>query len=255
MGKENVVSFGHPDEEKQFFKLHNKFFQILPNLQLATDAAINKKKALLSKVDMLIGVFANICLDDFSAIVLLCLHGFGDQAYSLIRGMYERLVTARYLHLHPEEVDAFWSFHIVKLRKLGFDDLMQKLDPTGELLESFVKTKDGNGKKRLQDNWLTIDFVSMAQQVGLGEHIRLAYRIPLEFAHPSVHGILQWLEVRDGSFYVREKSSGESREIVLPIAHLFVIEVLRLQIEHFSLDGDEPVFQQTLNDYMDVWKK
>jgi hypothetical protein len=58
----------------------------------------------------------------------LSVHGFGDDAYSLSRGMYERLVLSRHFHLHPDDVDAFWDFHLVKLRKLGLEDLLHKLD-------------------------------------------------------------------------------------------------------------------------------
>jgi hypothetical protein len=96
----------------------------------------------------------------------------------------------------------------------------------------------------------------MANEVGLGEHVRHAYRIPLEFAHPSVQGILQWLQVReDGGFEIKDRSDSYSVEMVLPIAHLLAIEVLRVQIEHFGLNGDDPVFQQCLRDFEEVWKQ
>lgn len=255
MENKYTVEFGRPDEKERFVNIHERFFERLENLQKAIDVAFFKDNVSLEKVDLVVSVFGHICIDDFSGILLLCMHGFGDQAIAILRGMYERLVVARYLHLNPNEVDAFWNFHVVKVSKMGFNDILKKIDASGEVLDSFKVTKGGAGKKQLQNSWTNIDFVSMANKVGLGEHIRNAYRLPLEFAHPSVQAILECLEQRDGGINVKDEPRRNTAEIAFPIAHFFIIEVLRLQIEHFGLDGDDPVFQQCLKDYMYIWKE
>ena len=104
-------------------------------------------------------------------------------------------------------------------------------------------------------NLLACVWMSCNESVN-GVHVRHAYRLPLEFAHPSVHGILQWLDVReDGGFDVKNEPNRYSVEMVLPIAHLLAIEVLRVQIEHFNLDANEPVFQQCLRDFEEAWPR
>jgi len=251
-----MIDFGRLDEKEKLLHRYSKFFETLPNLQNAIDKIFNRRNALMERADILISVLGNICFENFSAILLLSLHGFGDDAFSLVRGMYERLVLSRHFHLHPDDVDTFWDFHLVKLRKLGLEDLLNKLDPSGNALDRFVGLHPHTGKKTLQRNWTTIDFVTMANEVGLGEHVRHAYRIPLEFAHPSVQGILQWLEAReDGGLEIKDRPDSYSVEMVLPIAHLLAIEVLRVQLEHFRLNADDPIFQQCLKDFEEAWKK
>jgi hypothetical protein len=251
-----MIDFGRPHEKEELLQRHKKFFNSLENIQKAIDLTFNRQGELMERADILIVILGNICFENFSAIMLLCLHGFGDDAFSLVRGMYERLVLSRHFNLHPEDVEAFWEFHLVKLRKLGLDDLLNKLDPSGNAIDRFIATHPHTGKKIMQRNWTKIDFVAMANEVGLGVHVRHAYRLPLEFAHPSVHGILQWLEVReDGGFDVKNEPNRYSVEMVLPIAHLLAIEVLRVQIEHFNLDANEPVFQQCLRDFEEAWPR
>ncbi len=52
-------------------------------------------------------------------ILLLCGNGYGVGAMKILRGMYERLVTGRYLDAHPEETDTFFDFYHVSQYKLA----------------------------------------------------------------------------------------------------------------------------------------
>lgn len=166
--------------------------------------------------------------------------------------MYERLVTARYLHLNPGMADAFWDYHVVKLSKLDLGDIVKTLDPEGEVMKSFKVAKPGGGRARLKNSWADLDFVRMAEEVGLGEHVQKAYRLPLEFAHPSVTAILQLLEFEGGSLTIKDlEPQRDMAEIAFPLAHFFILEVLRVQVEHFGLE--DPIFRRCVDDYVYVW--
>lgn len=47
---------------------------------------------------------------DGTSILLLGMNGYGFGAQKILRGMYERAVTAAFLHRHPDQVDAFLDF-------------------------------------------------------------------------------------------------------------------------------------------------
>jgi hypothetical protein len=51
--------------------------------------------------------------------MLLCGNGHGFAGMKLLRGMYERAVTARYIHLYPDSADDFLDFHWITRRKLA----------------------------------------------------------------------------------------------------------------------------------------
>ncbi len=246
-----TVEFGRPEEREHFINIHVRFFERFDNLQAALYAAFVKVNAPLDKIDIVVLALGNICVDDFSEILLLCANGFGNGSLKILRGMYEKLVVARYLHIHPEEVDAFWNFHAVKLSKMQFADILKKIDPDGKQLDQFKVAPKRGGRKRLQSSWTKKDFVCMANEVGLGEHVRNAYYLPLEFAHPSVHSILTKLEAEDGALNVKDgEPQRDTAEIAFPIAYFLILEVLRLQIEHFGLNSDDPIFQRCIDDYI-----
>jgi DNA protecting protein DprA len=244
------VELGRPEEQARFVKKYRRFFERLPNLQKALDAAFIKVNARLSNLDIAVLTLGRNCVDDFNEILLLCGNGFGAGGLTILRGMYEKLVVAYYLHLNPEVVDAFWDYHIVKLSKLKLDDVAQKIDPGGIILERFKASRTGEDKKRIQSSWSDPDFVSMANKVGLGEHLRNAYHLPLEYAHPSVTSILSALESHGHGVTVKDNEpQRELSEIAFTLAYFFTLEVLRLQVEHFNLDDKTLVLQQCVEDF------
>jgi hypothetical protein len=250
MASKFKVEFGRPKERKYFISAHERFFERFQNLQKALDVAFIKENASLSNPDIVVIALSELCVDDFSELLLLCGNGFGHGALKILRGMYERLVTARYLHLHPDEVDAFWKFHAVKLHKMELEGVLKKIDPDGKILDSFKVSR--GGRKRLQSSWNNMDFVSMANKVGLGNYMRDAYRLPLEFAHPSVTSILTILESENGQLTIKDiEPQRNMAEVAFVIAHFLILEILRLQVERFGLD--DPIFQRCIDDYVYVW--
>lgn len=250
MSKVSYVELGRPRERARFAKTHRRFFERLPNLQKALDAVFVKANARLSNADLAVLTLGQHCVKDFEEILLLCGNGFGGGAMAILRGMYERLVVARYIHLHPAAVDAFWDYHVVKLTKLKLDNTANKIDSDRSILERFKVSPKEGGRKRLQSSWSGLDFVSMANEVGLGEHVRNAYHLPLEYAHPSVTSILSMLEADGVRLTVKENEpQRDTSEIAFTLAYFFVLEVLRLEIEHFNLHDGDPVFQQCLTDF------
>ncbi len=251
-----ILELGRPTERNYFVRSNRQFLRLLPNLGKAFDSALLKKLTRPTTADVIIQTFGKSCIEDFNEIVLLCGNGFGNGALKIVRGMFEKLVTAYYFHLNPDQADVFWKYHIVKLSKLRLDDIAKQLDPTGSIKSKFRVARKKGGRKRLQPSWTEINFVDMAQKVGLGDHIRNAYHLPIEYTHPSVTLVLSMLREKNGKIEIKEnKPQRETAKMALPIAHFFLLELLRLQIKHFELNNDDPIFQQCIDDYMKIWKR
>ena len=139
-------------------------------------------------------------------ILLLCGNGYGVAALKVLRGMYERVVTSRYLHLHPEETESFLEFHWIQDHKLmqaiketfGEDALEKQTVAEVEARFQGVKEQERFlvtdcrkcGTKRLNYTWSKLDFVSMAREAGaVGKLIVPGYYIPTRAAHSTVGAI------------------------------------------------------------------
>jgi hypothetical protein len=115
----------------------------------------------------------------------------------LLRGMYERAVTARHLHLHPEQVRDFLDFYWVNAHRMAqaienvfgngqlsavkVAELKSKRE---EVVPRFMVTDCAKcGTQRLNHTWSKLDFVSMARATGsTGNRIVDAYYLPMEQA-------------------------------------------------------------------------
>lgn len=63
-------------------------------------------------VDRVIFYFGRLCVEDFVEILLLCGNGYGFGATKILRGMFERVITARYLQSNPQFADDFLDYLI-----------------------------------------------------------------------------------------------------------------------------------------------
>jgi hypothetical protein len=133
----------------------------------------------------------------------------GVAALKLLRTLYERGVTLRYLHEHPEELDAFLDFHHVQLRKLttpiaeifGSGAIPEKA--LADIKTEFEKVKKQFmvtdckkcGTEKLNHTWSKLNFVAMAKKT---EHfdklIVQAYYLPMRHGHSTFGAILSRLE-------------------------------------------------------------
>src|SRR5207302_8688757 len=127
---------------------------------------------------------------------------------------YERCVTALYLHLHPEETDAFFDFYWLSQFKLAQavketlgEDVLPK-DKAEELKANrdrvrprfMVKVCNKCGAQGENFSWTKLNFVSMAHAAGsIGQLIVPGYYLPTQQAHSTVAGLMSRLrKTEDG---------------------------------------------------------
>ncbi len=98
----------------------------------------------------------------------------------------------------------------------------------------------------------------MAKEVGLGRLIPHAYYLPMEYAHPSSLAIRSKWVVEDDRLK-EEREHGSQRDMAdaaFALAYTLVIEMVRLQIEHFNLDAlesDRQAFQKFFQNFDDTY--
>ena len=104
--------------------------------------------------------------------------------------------------------------------------------------------------------WSPVALPDMAEAVGLGKFVPLAYYEPLLHAHPSLEGMLRRLEQLpedDGAFSYGDRLNRSLSDQVLMTAHGLVISVIEAQVNHFTLD--EGPFSELAGDFKYVWEK
>jgi hypothetical protein len=94
------VVFGIPAEWDRFARANEGFLEGLPNLIRAGEIAFSSRQLRVRSANMAIYSLDSLCKQDFWDILLLCGNGCGMSAPKVLRGMYERAVTANYLHLN-----------------------------------------------------------------------------------------------------------------------------------------------------------
>src|SRR5712664_3122300 len=112
------ILYGFPEEWKAFASSHLEFTRRFENLAKAIDITFQRIHQTTGPTERTIYFLCRLAVEEFMEILLLCANGYGIGAQKLLRGMYERAVTARYLFKHPEETDNYLAFHRLTDHKL-----------------------------------------------------------------------------------------------------------------------------------------
>ena len=210
-------------------------------------------------------------MENPKAVLLCCGNGYGAAALKLVRSLYERAVTLRYLHEHPEEFPDFFDYHHVAKYKflvpvdetIGTDvlpkDARAKVNADFEAVrERFMVTDCKRcGTKRLNHTWNKLDFVSMAKKTGaIGTLIVPGYFVPLRHAHATVGSLLSRLEDDEiqGLSFV-PTAQRDDADGALMTAQNVIMDVLRVQDEHFVLPGLREQIEQCMKDFVEMYRK
>jgi len=214
-----TIRIGDPAEWEDLARRNAKFVGRMPSLVSATKIAFERSAPTDQPLDKLIFCSGRLRTEDFFEILLLCANGYGFGGIKLLRGMYEKLVTAAYLRTHPEETDTFLNFFGVAGYRL-LKVLVDNFGSEGEWAEEwkaaqtqFEKLKgdyqvphcEHCPKTRANYTWSKMDPVAMANKSGIDALARLAfdsYAIPTQYGHSTVMAILPRRSVtEDGTVF------------------------------------------------------
>lgn len=268
MSEGMTIRFGIPEEWTHFGEHHQLFLDRFPNLRAAMHAAFLREVRASEPVDRIVFFAGRLCVEEFMEILLLCGNGYGIAALKIVRGMFERVITALYLRLHPKDTDDFLDFHWVSQRKLAraiessfgkevLEGKLEEVEANYQRVRGRFMVTDCKrcGTRRLNFTWSKLDLVAMARNVGtIGALIVPAYYLPTREAHSTVGAILSRLkENSDGVLTFDEGPQREKADEALISAHNLLLNVLELQREHFKLQALKEPLGRCYEDFLDIW--
>lgn len=214
---------------------------------------------------------SHAAIQDIYDIVLLAANGKGAGALKIVRGMYEHLVTARFIVLNPDEAKPFiadlhlrgaalvkyWNEVVPEvLRKQAseaeiktFED--QAASVQAERRQSICKKC---GQLKPDALWTKTNLYDMAQKVGQGldELYTECYRIPSAYHHATALG-LQFKATSSGDLSAGRRDGA----LAVILCHQLLLNALRFQNEFFELNlasaiaASEQEFHDILGEKLD----
>jgi hypothetical protein len=145
--QETQLICGMPNQWKDFGARNQLFFERFPHLKDVLATAFLRSAVSSESIDRFVFLYGRLCCEDFMEVLLCCGNGYGIAAQKLLRTLYERAVTLRYLHDHQEELPAFLDFHHVQAHKLlipieeTFGNVVSK-EVSDEVRAKYVEVKD-----------------------------------------------------------------------------------------------------------------
>lgn len=214
-----------------------------------------------------------MCIEDFEQTLNLCGNGFGIGAMQILRGMYERHVTAAYLANNPDEVDDFVDYHHVQQRRAlnhlktayrGEQEILDRLVPEemrrdveqnfAALPAKFTQSCEAC-RKPLMMSWSPHNTATLARkgEQGLEKLYYFQYFLPTMFTHSTFKSVeARVVDRKDGTFsFESEGQQKHIREALLG-AHNLLLNVFDLQNKHFRLELDVEL-EQCNRDYLECW--
>jgi uncharacterized protein DUF5677 len=247
--------FGNSEEWAEFQKKFSRFVENYGVLQSIIARAFNRRGEGENKVDRMIFGLGRVCSEDFQQAVILCANGFGIGALQIVRGMYERQVTAAYLAKYPGEIDDFIDYLAVHRRKgmvhlkAMYGSKLSEIIPKQEqeqFEQNFQKVKDRFTEvlcrtcntSRPMMSWSKLGMVSMAQKANsqLAEMYYQFYYRPTLFSHSTVSSVLARLALQeDGTMAFDSEEQGLVVGEALVFLHALMFIVLKFHNNYFNL--------------------
>lgn len=290
------IGVGNPASQRRFIREHKAFFREYPQLHsLLTKVFIRslsqppedelEKLEHLPDSDPMVVDFENRVMtdrlvfflgrtaaDDFGELLTLSGNGYGVGALKILRGMYERIVTAAYIAKHPAEARVFVEDDVIKKWNLWreFVAVMPglKAQHTEEEIKGLEEQHKAVRAKRkeevcpkcrlpkTQEAWTRATVADMAKRADprLAEMYASCYLEGTYHTHPTAYGLGRRLrETGQGGYTFKETSPEEARKAVV-LGHNLILQLLWLQNEYFNL-GLKADIEERLKMFPRVWDK
>jgi hypothetical protein len=208
-----------------------------------------------------------MAVDDFLEIRTLAGNGLGFGAYKIVRGMYERVVTALYLEKNPAEARTFAESSAIT--KLNYLKRTFAADPDSRdrLSDEFLQTierdaAEAQAKRKqsicskcrqpvTQEAWTRVRLDVMAKAVEMAVFYPQFYLEGTAQSHANMFGIERRLIRKEGGFTYKETSVEEAR-FAVHLGHHLMVRLLSMQNRYFGLGLSDEV-QERSDAFVTVW--
>ena len=262
--------YGFADASTDFDRRHPQWSAVMSRLWDAMKLAFSRTQVMETKIEKFVYFYGNLVVEDFMELFLMAVNGYGYGAMKLLRSMYEHTVMLKYLHDHPDELQAFFDFDRVQQYKLTkpisetFGEGALPHDIVEDTQRRYAEVKDKFmvkscksktcDERRVGHTWSKLDFVSMAKTTGaIGSLIVPGYFMPLRHAHSTVRAMTERLEGGDGHMGFNRELQPEEADQALMTAHNCVLVALEIQDERFKIPGLKSAVENGVRDWALIW--
>ncbi len=249
------------DRLSNFEAQHPKFVERLPRIVGAIDFTLNHSglSQPKTKADRAIFLLCHSVICEFEEVVHLCSGGFGIGSMKVLRGMYEKAVTADYLMQNHKEAVCFLAFHRVQDHKLKSSLRRNSDGESAELslakrfrqkVEWKFKFKQESCKtcgKTPMPSWTkkSIKELSESSKYLLGDYYGFCYQAGTLHSHATLHGLAARLSMaKSGALSLEPTQEAQYVYLSLYYGHLLVLVTLHILDDQFSLG-----MRDNLNDW------
>jgi len=210
--------------------------------------------------------------DDFGELLVRSGNGYGIGALKILRGMYERMVTAAFLAKNPSEARIFAENDVIQKWKLWREhvEIMPELEDRytqaqkKEFEERYkairAKRKEEECPKcrqpKTQEAWTRVTMKDMAKQAdsGLAQIYVKAYLEPTFQSHATSYGLgTRLLDTEEGGHTFNDTTEKEARDAVF-YGHNLILRLLGFQNGYFDL-GLEAEIQERIAMFPKIWRR
>jgi hypothetical protein len=278
------IGIGDSIVQGRFIASHEAFVREFPNLQGLSDKMFKMtlegyngvtetepvepeiaEETALRLAQIIVHYLARTIFDAFGDLLLLAGNGRGFAAMTMLRVMYEHLVTAAFIAQNPAEAKRFddnaslqkgkiWNRTVAvvpDVKDMLTPEDVQRIEDLYAEAKAQQKTEMCNkcGQPKTGEAWTRASVEEMASKVDAssGSSLQRLYTtcflIPTSFIHPTAFG----LESRSGrvedGFVYRELSEPEAHNAVLR-GHALMLRLLKLQNSYFKLGLDDELAER-----------
>jgi hypothetical protein len=139
-------------------------------------------------------LMAKVVVNDFGAVTMLALYGYGVAAAKITRSMFELAINAAYLRENPDLIDDYIDFYHVTKHQF-YEDMVQcsGLGVTELSEESIAEMKADYERVRArfpgERSWTRKNLFHRAQAVGLDKLYLMFYPIASGIIHGDIRGL------------------------------------------------------------------
>jgi hypothetical protein len=272
-GQAFIPLASQPTEWTHFRERNARFVETMTDLDAAVAAVLAPRRMnSTGEVGVAVYFLAHACVADFREIVALAENGLGFGALKLVRGMYERVVTARHLHQNPNELERFIAWESLTEAKMAsavldvFGDGLSEADR--EKLQAAVALAKHIREERKElkcttcgkagggAGWSKLDLVTMAKKLDGSARTLLirAYYEPTRYAHATFRSFDARTVSSDEGFGFDHGPQHEVADRAVFLGHTLLLDILDLAEKVGRPDGAESMTLARAGDaYREVW--
>jgi hypothetical protein len=199
------------------------------------------------------------CRDILEEILFAVNGGFGRVALRNARTMYECVVIARYLNVHPNKADDFLSAFRVQWAKIVQSIPSQYRSPAmdRELAAHVPKYAQGKPVGVGDLKWSGRDILAMAKEAGqLASLHPLAFDYGSAFVHPSAIFVLSSMSqphLGENVLHVGVTSQDQQARLAVLIGHDLALNAVELRLRYSPSSALQGRFDACRQDFARIW--